>query len=1124
MKKKLLVLLVTLTAMAILIFSLALFVGAEGQTPTMSIDYNNLSLRDTVCLKYAVSLENAKGATLLIWETPQSEYIYGTQDAELESVGTQTINGKTYHIYDYTELSAKQMADEVYARAYVRVSGKDYYSNVKTYSILEYALTVQGKLGNEASDNAKLIRLTEQMLSYGAAAQEYMGYNTDRLANAEFGQVLLGNGTFENGEASGLFVVGTDIKITASATDGTGKIFSHWVDQNGNKYGTNATCTVTVREGANTYSPVYTEPKAVDYFYTDAMVTQLKSYIASNPGYFTAFVDGVAPFAFTNPDFISNGKVASLGLPVKKTTTADANGNYTLTIQVVGKDAAVGYKSPALRSYTILVNGTEYGLTNNMTTMKWIDLDLSDYNIVLAEDETLAFFMGGDTLYPAYTNNATVKNYISGAKAECMGFYMYVGQAKASSGNHALIFNVGMEHVDLAKDAYYYESTYTANEVNAIKTQMGSNASYFPAYSSGVAAFSPNGSNFITDGRITSIGLPVAKTKTADANGNYSLTVHVVGKTLADMQSAPLRTYTVLVNGTKYGLTDSMSTLTWIDIDLSDYNITLSKNETIALFSPSDTLIPAYTNKSAVTSVMPSEYVGFYMNVGKASASYNSTSALPLDICMERDNKAVDPYVTESLYPDALVNELKEQFSAAPSYFTAFSSGTYMMQAADFITDGTVKSIGMPVTTKAADANGNYTLSLSVFGKDWKTGLPAAARRSYTISVNGAQYGLTDNMDTITWIDLDVSAYDIVLAKDESLAFFAEGNTLIPYYTKNVTVKTLIDSYAENATGFLTGLGSSVGINVHALIFNVTMERNYTIGSATNQAILAQEAAEAQKLAALKQIYEGKTVSVIGDSISTFNGYSNNTAYNSTIGGNAVYYGPNSNISSVEQTYWMKVMNALGMELCVNNSWSAGRVFGKSAENYADSAVNRSVQLHNNEGVTPDVILFFMGINDINNNVPFGNLLTKLSDENTRAENLAIIDAWFQEVLARNATPVGGSTYTTFQEAYALSLYRMKTTYASAEIYCLNLMPCEKYFNNNGGTLDMMENYNYFYELMVDYFDLNLVDQYSAVYQNYYTYTPYYTNATDLLHPNAGGHTKMAERILNTMADKNGIQ
>jgi hypothetical protein len=99
----------------------------------------------------------------------------------------------------------------------------------------------------------------------------------------------------------------------------------------------------------------------------------------------------------------------------------------------------------------------------------------------------------------------------------------------------------------------------------------------------------------------------------------------------------------------------------------------------------------------------------------------------------------------------------------------------------------------------------------------------------------------------------------------------------------------------------------------------------------------------------------------------------------------------------------------------------------------------------------------------------------------------------------------------------------MKTRYSNAEIYCVNLMPCEKYLQNNGGTYDLMERYNYFYELMVDYFDLDLVDQYSQIAPVYYSYSPYYTNATDLLHPNAGGHTRFAQLILKAMGKKNGI-
>ena len=50
-------------------------------------------------------------------------------------------------------------------------------------------------------------------------------------------------------------------------------------------------------------------------------------------------------------------------------------------------------------------------------------------------------------------------------------------------------------------------------------------------------------------------------------------------------------------------------------------------------------------------------------------------------------------------------------------------------------------------------------------------------------------------------------------------------------------------------------------------------------------AVWAAEAAPAE--------FKGKSASVIGDSISTFGSVSNNTAYNPTIGGNAVFYAAN---------------------------------------------------------------------------------------------------------------------------------------------------------------------------------------------------------------------------------------
>ena len=61
----------------------------------------------------------------------------------------------------------------------------------------------------------------------------------------------------------------------------------------------------------------------------------------------------------------------------------------------------------------------------------------------------------------------------------------------------------------------------------------------------------------------------------------------------------------------------------------------------------------------AVRGALPSDFVEFYMNVGKSNYSSNATSALVLDIRMARENPAYDEKVTEALYNDALVNTIK---------------------------------------------------------------------------------------------------------------------------------------------------------------------------------------------------------------------------------------------------------------------------------------------------------------------------------------------------------------------------------------------------------------------------------------------------------------------------------
>jgi len=110
----------------------------------------------------------------------------------------------------------------------------------------------------------------------------------------------------------------------------------------------------------------------------------------------------------------------------------------------------------------------------------------------------------------------------------------------------------------------------------------------------------------------------------------------------------------------------------------------------------------------------------------------------------------------------------------------------------------------------------------------------------------------------------------------------------------------------------------------------------------------------------------GKTISILGDSISTYAGVSNNTAYNSTIGNNAVYYQPGTQGVYQADTWWQQTIDALGLELLVNNSWSGSAVL-HTRRGTAGAYVDRCVQLHNDKtGEEPDIIVVYMGGNDFN--------------------------------------------------------------------------------------------------------------------------------------------------------------
>ncbi len=102
-----------------------------------------------------------------------------------------------------------------------------------------------------------------------------------------------------------------------------------------------------------------------------------------------------------------------------------------------------------------------------------------------------------------------------------------------------------------------------------------------------------------------------------------------------------------------------------------------------------------------------------------------------------------------------------------------------------------------------------------------------------------------------------------------------------------------------------------------------------------------------------------KFISILGDSISTYQGISNDAAANSTLFINPYYY---KEPFPLNKTYWMRIINNLGLALCVNNSWSGGNLSGKNDES---AGVNRAKHLSRDSGEKPDIIILFMGMNDL---------------------------------------------------------------------------------------------------------------------------------------------------------------
>lgn len=157
--------------------------------------------------------------------------------------------------------------------------------------------------------------------------------------------------------------------------------------------------------------------------------------------------------------------------------------------------------------------------------------------------------------------------------------------------------------------------------------------------------------------------------------------------------------------------------------------------------------------------------------------------------------------------------------------------------------------------------------------------------------------------------------------------------------------------------------------------------------------------------------YLGKYFSILGDSISTLQGY-NPEGYK------LFYEGENcirSGVVNKEDTWWDKVIRFFDGQLLVNNSWSGSRVTKlPGAERLFPSGCSdeRTSALHKGD-VKPDVIIVYLGTNDWG----FG---AKVGDETSLADK---------------------DDNECFEYAYNSMIEKLRSNYPQSEIWCCTL--CE---------------------------------------------------------------------------------
>lgn len=160
-----------------------------GETTIPALTFQTLGLRhncsfgNDLSMLYAIPVESLRNCSDITLKVVKDYILQDGTVETREKILTPveyTIDGTLYYRFDYKEVSAKEIGDVLIAYLDFTKGVQKYNGKIDEYSLKQYA---EERLAASSNDSFK--RLLVDLLNYGAAAQTYFEYKTDKPVNAD---------------------------------------------------------------------------------------------------------------------------------------------------------------------------------------------------------------------------------------------------------------------------------------------------------------------------------------------------------------------------------------------------------------------------------------------------------------------------------------------------------------------------------------------------------------------------------------------------------------------------------------------------------------------------------------------------------------------------------------------------------------------------------------------------------------------------------------------------------------------------------------------------------------------------------------------------------------------------